>query len=318
MAATKKQPLISVIIPVYNAESFLSTCLEYLIHQTYKNLEFVIVDDGSTDNSASVYKKYAKRDNRFKIVHQENSGPANARNKGLAMATGDYVHFHDSDDYVEQDYYEKIVNAITLSDADVICGEVVETGYMFPTFDRVHILCSLMDKIVVTRANLFNVVWRFVYKRSFLKKHKLKYPTNMFIGEDTQFMMRATYHAETIATAPGAKYHCISMPSSLGKNASKIMRGRANGVVAEHAEYNNFMSESGMQQMLSDINNGVLISRERYEFLRLPLLMKKHYSNGDIKFCVLGVPLFTRRQSHNRIQYFVFGLYVFRHYTRSA
>ena len=140
----------------------------------------------------------------------------------------------------------------------------------------------------------------------------------MFIGEDTQFMMRATYHAETIATAPGAKYHCISMPSSLGKNASKIMRGRANGVVAEHAEYNNFMSESGMQQMLSDINNGVLISRERYEFLRLPLLMKKHYSNGDIKFCVLGVPLFTRRQSHNRIQYFVFGLYVFRHYTRSA
>ena len=65
--------------------------------------EIVFVNDGSTDNSASVYKKYAKRDNRFKIVYQENSGPANARNKGLAMATGDYVHFHDSDDYVEQE-----------------------------------------------------------------------------------------------------------------------------------------------------------------------------------------------------------------------
>ncbi len=318
--ATKRNnnPLISVIIPVYNAEKFLHICLEYLVHQTYQNLEFIIVDDGSTDETAEVYKKYEKSDKRFKIIRQKNSGPANARNNGLSVAQGDYVHFHDCDDFVEQDYYEKIVNAINLSDADIICGEVEETGYMFPNFNRVHILATLEDKILIPKAHLFHVVWRYVYKRKFLEKHKLKYPTNMFIGEDTIFMMKTTYFARTIATAPGAKYHCVSVPTSLGKNASKIMRGRENGIATELDEYNNFLNESGINKILFDINKGVLEKRTRYEFLKLPVFMKKHYTNGDIKYCVFNIPLFTVKQTHNRIQIFVFGIYVFRKFTRCA
>lgn len=321
MVASKpspSSPLISVIIPVYNAEKFLHICLEYLIHQTYKNLEFVIVDDGSTDNTASVYKRYAKNDKRFKIIKQKNSGPANARNNGLAAATGDYIHFHDSDDFVEQDYYEKMVNAINLSHADIICGEVDETGYMFPKFNRVHILTTLSEKITVPKAHLFHVVWRYVYRREFLIKNNLKYPTNMFIGEDTIFMMRATYYANSVATAPAATYHCVSVPTSLGKNAAKIMRGRANGVASEHTEYEKFMETSGLNALITNINRGILDYRTRWELLRIPVFMTKHYTNGDKTYCVFGIPLLRRKQTHNRIQFYICGLYLFRRYARVA
>ncbi|MBQ8293831.1 MAG: glycosyltransferase [Alphaproteobacteria bacterium] len=318
MVATKTMPLISVILPVYNAEKFLHICLEYLTHQTYQNLEFIIVDDGSTDNTPNIYNKYAGRDTRFKIIRQENSGPANARNRGLGMARGEYVHFHDCDDFVELDYYEKMVVAINQSEADIICGEVNEPGYMFPDFNRVQILATLEDKIIVPKAHLFHVVWRYVYRREFLSEHKLQYPTNMFIGEDTMFMMRTTYYARTIATAPGAVYHCVSVPTSLGKNAGKIMRGRANGDAREHSEYAKFMEQSGMAQILNQINRGKIVGRTRYEFLKIPFFMKKYYSNGDIKYYVLNIPLFMRRQTHNRIQIFICGIYVFRKYTRGV
>lgn len=318
MTRTQSYPLISVVIPVYNAEKFLHICLEYLVHQTYPNLEFIIVDDGSTDNTPKIYKNYAKHDKRFKIIRQDNSGPANARNNGLAHASGEYIHFHDSDDFVEQDYYEKIFEAIKLSNADIICGEVKETGYMFPVFDRVHILTTIEEKITVPKANLFHVVWRYVYKRSFLEKHGLKYPTNMFIGEDTIFMNKTTYYAKSIATAPGARYHCVSMPTSLGKNAKQIMRGRQNGVTKEHVKYSEFMQQSGMKQILDDIAHGKLIKQTKFELCKIPIVTMKYYSNDSMKFCMLGIPLFTRRKTHNRIQIFICGIYLFRRYTRVA
>ena len=107
----KNTPLISVVIPVYNAEKFLSKCLEHLIHQTYQNLEIIIVDDGCTDNTADVYNHYAKLDKRIKILNQKNAGPSAALNNGLKNANGQYVHFHDHDDYVNLDYFEKMANA---------------------------------------------------------------------------------------------------------------------------------------------------------------------------------------------------------------
>ena len=188
---------------------------------------------------------------------------------------------------------------------------------MFPKFDRVHILTSLNDKIIVPQAHLFHVVWRYVYRRAFLDKNNLQYPTDMFIGEDTMFMMQATYWAKSIATAPGAKYHCISVPTSLGKNAKKIMQGRTNGRSYEHQKYSEFMQNSGMKQLLNDIKNGILIKRTRFELFKIPVLTLKHCSNGDITYCLFNIPLLKRRQTHNRIQIFVFGIYVFRKYTKA-
>lgn len=101
--------LISVIVPVYNSERFLNSCIDSIIHQTYENLEIILIDDGSTDNSFSICKNYAERDKRIKVFHKENSGPADTRNVGLDNASGRYVAFVDSDDILNIDAYKIIM-----------------------------------------------------------------------------------------------------------------------------------------------------------------------------------------------------------------
>ncbi|HFR3426712.1 TPA: glycosyltransferase, partial [Streptococcus suis] len=96
-----KEELVSVIVPVYNVENYLSQCLDSIIHQTYKNLEIILVNDGSTDGSGKICDDYAAKDGRIKVIHQENGGLSDARNKGLDLMTGQFVTFVDSDDYLE-------------------------------------------------------------------------------------------------------------------------------------------------------------------------------------------------------------------------
>ena len=93
--------LVSIIVPVYNTEKYLSKCLDSLIKQTYKNLEIILIDDSSTDNSIAICKDYQKKDERIKIYQKENGGPASARNYGLEKARGEYILFIDSDDYID-------------------------------------------------------------------------------------------------------------------------------------------------------------------------------------------------------------------------
>lgn len=112
--------LISVIVPVYNVEKYIEECLESLIKQTYQNLEIILIDDGSTDASGGLCDKYAALDSRIKVIHQKNGGAANAKNNGLKIATGDYLAFADSDDYVERDAYEHMLKLLKNEKADVV------------------------------------------------------------------------------------------------------------------------------------------------------------------------------------------------------
>ena len=98
-------PTISVIIPVYNAENYVGRCIESVQAQTYNNWQMILVDDGSKDKSLEICQKYADVDNRISVIHQENAGPGIARNTGIAKASGNYVVFIDSDDYIEKDYF---------------------------------------------------------------------------------------------------------------------------------------------------------------------------------------------------------------------
>ena len=114
---------ISIIIPVYNVEKYLNKCLNSVIEQTYKNIEVILIDDGSTDNSGKICDEYAKNDIRIKIIHQQNGGVSTARNNGLEHATGKYITFVDSDDYIEKEMIETMAKKIMKKNADiVICG----------------------------------------------------------------------------------------------------------------------------------------------------------------------------------------------------
>lgn len=112
-------PLISVIIPVYNVEKYLHRCLDSVIMQTYQNLEIICIDDGSMDCSGEICEQYACKDRRVKVFHQENQGVSAARNKGLDMASGEYIAFVDSDDYILKDMYAKMMHALLSNDVDV-------------------------------------------------------------------------------------------------------------------------------------------------------------------------------------------------------
>lgn len=115
---------ISVIIPVYNCEGYLERCLNSVINQTYKNLEIIIINDGSTDSSGDICKKYAESDSRIIYRHTENHGLSAARNLGLKNASGDFIGFVDSDDYIELNMYERLMNALTENSAQIAQGAI--------------------------------------------------------------------------------------------------------------------------------------------------------------------------------------------------
>ena len=116
---SKKDPLISVIIPVYKVEKYINRCIDSVINQTYKNLEIILVDDGSPDNCPKICDDYAKKDERIKVIHKENGGLSDARNKGIQQATGKYIGFVDSDDYIDIKMYETLKNTLEKNDADI-------------------------------------------------------------------------------------------------------------------------------------------------------------------------------------------------------
>ena len=111
---------ISIIVPVYNTEKYLGVCLDSLISQTYKDIEIICVDDGSTDNSLQILNDYAAKDSRIKILTQKNQGPSVARNLGLEKAKGEYITFVDSDDWVSIDMCEKIYSKAIDTNADLV------------------------------------------------------------------------------------------------------------------------------------------------------------------------------------------------------
>jgi glycosyltransferase involved in cell wall biosynthesis len=110
---------VSVIVPVYNSEKYLETCLNSLEKQTLDSIEFIVIDDGSTDKSYEIMQKYAKKDKRFKIYSKENEGVGKTRNLGIKLAKGEYIGFVDSDDYVSNDYFGELYNVAKKYDADV-------------------------------------------------------------------------------------------------------------------------------------------------------------------------------------------------------
>ena len=126
------KPVISVVVPVYNAETFLDKCIQSIVNQTYKNIEVILLDDGSTDKSLDVCKNFAKTDKRIKVIHKKNSGAADSRNLGVQKAIGEYVTFVDSDDYIDQNMIAALYDNMKKYAAEVsICNYQVVKANSF-------------------------------------------------------------------------------------------------------------------------------------------------------------------------------------------
>ena len=151
--------LISIIVPVYNVEQYLEKCVDSIINQKYKNLEIILVDDGATDSSGKLCDELAKIDNRIKVYHKENGGLSDARNYGVERATGDYIGFVDSDDYIDSEMYEELYEAIKKENVDVVeCNLKI----IYP--DRVELF---------TEQKYYNVYTKQEYLEEYLKIEKI-------------------------------------------------------------------------------------------------------------------------------------------------
>ena len=133
----QKEPKISVIIPVYAVEQYLDRCVQSVVSQSYKNLEIILVDDGSPDNCPALCDEWAKKDERIKVVHKPNGGLSDARNVGIETSTGEYIAFLDSDDCVHKEMYECLLNVVTVTDSDMVVCKLEKFSDVEPTQEPV-------------------------------------------------------------------------------------------------------------------------------------------------------------------------------------
>jgi len=205
--------LISIIVPVYNAEKYLKQCVDSLINQTYNNLEIILLDDGSTDNSPALCDEYAKNDNRIKVVHKSNSGVSDTRNKGIEIALGEYIGFVDSDDWLEPDAYEFLLNNAITYGADIsACGamcqkddlsffKIDEECWSTPTlFEGKNKVNFILDSYYTSY-----VIWNKIYKAEIIKN--IKMDTSMKIAEDSVFLYNCVKGCKKIVVENSPKYY---------------------------------------------------------------------------------------------------------------
>ena len=195
---------ISVVIPVYNAEKYLPTCMDSLLKQTYRKLEIILVDDGSTDGSLSLCRTYEQADHRVLVIHQENQGVSAARNAGIQRASGEYISFIDSDDYVKPDYFQRLHQDITEYAADMVCCDYIEILNGCESLDYNHKVnkSRLLDsqEVYTSIANgvegYWSCVWGKLIRTSLARKNR--FSTELRYGEDQLYMYGLFLHQPVV------------------------------------------------------------------------------------------------------------------------
>ncbi len=186
-----KKFLISIIVPIYNAENYLTKCINSIINQTYKNIEIILVNDGSTDNSLKICKTFALNDKRIIIINQKNMGVSNARNAGINVAKGDYISFVDSDDTIENNYIQELIDNSNYGEFDVvICGynDIYASNKKIENKMPQNIkLRGFISNDYVILKRYLSYPWHKIYKVNFLKKHNINFSTQFTDAEDQVF-----------------------------------------------------------------------------------------------------------------------------------
>jgi len=215
---------ISIIVPVYNVEKYIQKCLESLINQTLKDIEIILVNDGSTDNSVEIINLYQKKDNRIILINQKNNGQGSARNKGLEIAQGTYISFVDSDDYIEINMLEKMYKLATKEKADIcFCNQKrVNEKYQITGYDTLNINGKFGN--ISTNSNLLLLNMgpcNKIYKNTFLKKNNLKFPiTKLLWYEDLPFVAETILNAKKICWTDDYLYNYLQRDNSTMNNTN--------------------------------------------------------------------------------------------------
>lgn len=259
-----KNDLISIVVPVYNVEKYLEDCVESLLVQTYKNNEIILVDDGSSDNSALICDEYEKKYNTIKVIHKTNGGLSDARNTGLKKALGKYICFIDSDDVVAPNYihalYDAIVATNTMMSAcpfvKFLDGEnykdlpITDSAVDIQKIDAEELMINIYDG---NYSEISFVAWGKLYEKKMFKENDIEYPFGRYY-EDTFTTFRLFFAAGKISLINNTAYYYRIRENSImtsGITEKKIMDAIAsNEYVADY-----FVNNNGNRKLISNVIN---------------------------------------------------------------
>jgi len=224
-------PKISIIVPIYNAEKHINKCVDSILNQTYKNFELLLINDGSPDNSGKICDDYALKDERLIVKHKQNNGVSSARNLGLKIATGEYILFVDSDDWIENRALEILANHMVTNNSDTVIFGVIKSlvsnkrvirsefnGYY--KNHEINISGLLSDFAYYLNSVGMQPSWMYLFKASIISKHKLVFNEEMVLYEDFNFNLRYLKHCNKISFIPDALYH-YQIPTSVNQLAKR-------------------------------------------------------------------------------------------------
>lgn len=221
-------PLVSVVIPIYNVEDYLETCVVGILNQQYRNLEIILVNDGSQDRCGDICKHLSMIDRRIIVLEKENGGVSSARNAGIEKATGKYIVFIDPDDQICGDYFPKLVSIAEKNNC-----EVVVSGYktvpnnltMEPGFQLNKVISGkefILSSPNVHSNNDLCFVWRYIYNLSHIKKCIIRFNEELFIGEDVIFNLESLLRSERVVAIPDILYlYTVNNRNSLMRKSHK-------------------------------------------------------------------------------------------------
>ncbi|MBQ8868899.1 MAG: glycosyltransferase [Oscillospiraceae bacterium] len=216
---------ISVIIPIYNAEKYLKKCIESVLSQTLKEIEIILVDDGSTDGSGAILDEYAEKYDNIKVIHQENAGPAIARNVGIANARGEYIGFVDSDDYIAPDMYEQLYTTAIKHNVDIVTGDFVTVkngrnlNRQGVKLEANKLYGEKEIRELVLYANENRLLWfavKSIYKSELVKNNNIHF-SELKIGEETPFVLECLLCAKSMYYIDEPFYFYEQSPDSLAR-----------------------------------------------------------------------------------------------------
>lgn len=247
--------LISIIIPVYRAEAFLDRCMQSVLNQTYQNLEIILVDDGSPDGCPGLCDGYAARESRVRVIHKQNGGAASARNAGLDAATGRYVCFVDSDDYLRPESVEVLTKAIVESDGQYaagICG-YADSGRVkcdIPALRTIHVRKEPEALLEYLCTHGSYSPYAKIFDSSVICRNRLRFNESHKCSEDSLFIRQYMKHCEVLCLTPHVVYHYNT------QNENSLSKRR-------YEAYSVYFHDK--LQALKELTDGLPISRERQQ-----------------------------------------------------
>lgn len=233
--------LISVIIPIYKVELYIDKCVESVLNQTWKNIEVILVDDGSPDKCGLMCDEYAKKDKRIKVIHKDNGGLSDARNAGMEVATGDYIGFVDSDDWIDENFYEQLMDKIKKTGADIVTAGVKKvwedgkTEVMTP-FQEIQLSNQEAMKAIIEESFLKQPVWYKLYRADVAR---IKFKEGV-LHEDNYWSYQVVANVSKVIVMPEPYYYYRQRSSSI--MSSEYSEKRLAGVDAK-VERQKFLTE---------------------------------------------------------------------------